>query len=448
MRVTGFIVSLLSIAGPSYAAIVRIPTTLNPWTSGSSGLASTGTLGASVKLATSSGLRYNGALVGQIKLGTPAQTFTVILDTGSQTFWVRGANCTRSNSCLATDSGYNAASSSTFKSSTSAVTQLGPYGDGLNAFGLSGIETMGLAAVTATNMPFYYAINVTTGSSQLGADGIMGIPAANGHNATFDGQYVPGVFAQQKLLDSNIWAFWYNNTQTTVGNSYLDGQLSLGGIDTALYTGSLLFVPLLWDVATLPASLMSLSAFWFVSLTSISVGSAGNVLSSTTAPGYAGQRSQSGYQVNKPVAAIASALKGKVYTGPGVSNGFYGPNCNELAYQDYPNITFTLGGVPLSLPPKGYTIPDSTNNYCNGFFIFQASLHAPLNGGIMGNLQQSNYYNVFDWSGRKIGFAPPSSNGAGAGTSFTTSPTQSGTGTTNSSSGRQGNSATENNFVL
>ena len=56
--------------------------------------------------------------------------------------------------------------------------------DGLNAYGLSGIETMDLAGVTATNVRFYYATNITTGSSNLGADGIMGIPAANLQNST------------------------------------------------------------------------------------------------------------------------------------------------------------------------------------------------------------------------------------------------------------------------
>ncbi|TPX30329.1 hypothetical protein SmJEL517_g06085 [Synchytrium microbalum] len=443
VHISSIAVGFVALCSLVSADIVRIPTKLSYRT------ASAPNLGASVKLAVAAdeGLKYSGALVGTVSLGTPAQTFGVILDTGSQTFWVRGYNCVRSASCLATDTGFNPTKSTTYVAGSAVSFELGPYGDGLDAFGLGGIDTMVMAGISVAKSPFYYATNITVGSSSLGADGIMGIPAANLANSSFDQQYVPGTLAAAGALTSNIWGFWYNNSQTTVGTNYLDGQLSLGGIDTALYTGSISWAPLLWQPSTLPAALISLSAYWFVSLTSITVGSSGNVLSTTTAPAYAGQKSSSGFAINGAgeipflvdtgttltilptgvVAAIASALKAKTYAGAGTT-GVYGPNCNSLAFTSYPNITFTLGGQTLTVPPTGYTIPDSNNNYCNGFFIFQGSASAPLNGGILGNLQQSNYYNLFDWSGRQIGFATPSVTGAGSGTSFSNSTTSPGTG--------------------
>ena len=57
----------------------------------------------------------------------------------------------------------------------------------------------------------------------------------------------------------------YNNSNPVLGVTYMDGQLSLGGLDPKLYSGSIKYVPLLWDPASLNAKKLSiLSAYWYV----------------------------------------------------------------------------------------------------------------------------------------------------------------------------------------
>ncbi|TPX30331.1 hypothetical protein SmJEL517_g06087 [Synchytrium microbalum] len=391
------------------------------------------------KMQGSTGLLFYGALEGIVSIGTPLQNFAVILDTGSQELWVRSSKCTSGSACTAGSAAFSTSASSTWEQTGTNI-EYGPYGDGLDAYGRSGFDTVKLAGITVTHQNMGAVDKIAIGSASLGADGIMGIPAANLNNKTFDNQYVPGNMYNQGLLDSPIWAFWYNNSNPILGVSYMDGELSLGGIDPNLYTGTIQYVPLLWDVGSIPDLYIYLSAYWFVSLTSIKVGSGSNLITAKNAPASAGQVSVSGWVVNKDgelpmlvdtgttltilptgvVSAIASALQG-VALPPATAGGtgLYGPNCDALPVSEYPTITFTMGGKVLSFPPAQYVIPDSTGNLCSGMYLFQGNDNGPLGGGIFGALSQSGFYNIFDWGGRQIGFAATSLTGSGSGLSNT-----------------------------
>ncbi|TPX40835.1 hypothetical protein SeLEV6574_g06390 [Synchytrium endobioticum] len=415
---------------PSVAVTSRIPFRLTKFRASSSDGVS--------KLKGSQGLLYYGALEGIVKVGTPPQAFAFILDTGSQETWVRSSNCKSGAGCPSGAASFDTTASSTWESQD-RIMEYGPYGDGLDSYGRTGYDTLSIAGIGVKHQNMGAVDNITIGYGSMGADGIMGIPAANLQNKTFDSRFVPGNMYNQGVLDSPIWAFWYNNSNPVLGVSYLDGQLSLGGLDPKLYYGDIKYVPLLWDPAALNAkNLAVLSAYWFVSLTSITVGSGSNVITTKNAPASGGQSTVSGFVLNKPgeipllvdtgttltilptrvVKAMVSALKGSpVPPETAGASGLYGPNCEALDFSKYQNISIVIGGQTLTAAPREYTIPDSEGNFCNGVFLFQADDSPPLGGGILGALSQSAFYNIFDWGNRKIGFATPSQDGAGSGLS-------------------------------
>jgi len=79
----------------------------------------------------------NAQFYGQISIGTPAQEFTVIFDTGSSNIWVPTKGC-ESLACL-THPKYNPADSTTYKADGRKIVM--QYGKG-NVAGTVGVDTV------------------------------------------------------------------------------------------------------------------------------------------------------------------------------------------------------------------------------------------------------------------------------------------------------------------
>jgi len=88
--------------------------------------------------------------IGLLEIGTPAQTFTTMFDSGSSNLWVLGSDCAGNKNCKG-HTLFNEKQSSTFKSSTEKLEI--PYGSGTIA-GLVGHDTVSVGGIEVKSVGF------------------------------------------------------------------------------------------------------------------------------------------------------------------------------------------------------------------------------------------------------------------------------------------------------
>ncbi|PWA72107.1 aspartic proteinase A1 [Artemisia annua] len=171
---------------------------------------------------------------GEIGIGTPAQKFTVIFDTGSSNLWVPSSKCYFSVACLF-HSKYKAKSSSSYKKNgTSAAIQ---YGTG-SISGFFSQDSITLGDLVVKKQDFIEATK-EPGITFLAAkfDGILGL----GYQAISVGKAVPVWYnmVNQGLVQEPVFSFWLNrNADEEEG-----GELVFGGVDTTHFKGEHTYVP-------------------------------------------------------------------------------------------------------------------------------------------------------------------------------------------------------------
>jgi Eukaryotic aspartyl protease len=220
-----------------------------------------------------------------------------------------------------------------------------------------------------------------TDASGLGAayklgkfDGILGLAFPS-----LSVNKVPTAFqnvVSQGLVDAAQFAFY-------LGNSASDrGELVLGGVDPAHYTGDFTYV-----------SLKS-QTYWEITLEGMTVG--------TTSYVPAGGQNvivDSGTSIltgpSDVVAQIAAQIGAKA-----IIEGEYMVACD---YANLPNLNFVLGGQTYSLAPTDYLLPDG--DVC---ILGLMGLDVPAPTGplwILGDVFMRKYYTVFDVDNSRVGFA-------------------------------------------
>ncbi|XP_059442579.1 aspartic proteinase-like isoform X2 [Corylus avellana] len=173
---------------------------------------------------------------GEISIGTPRQTFTVVFDTGSSNLWVPSSKCILSIACY-THSKYRARLSHTY-------TKIGihckiPYGSG----SLSGFFSQDHVKVGDFLIKNQEFVEVTREGflTFLGTefDGVLGL----GFSDTAARQVTPvwyNMFLQHHV-SQKIFSFWLNRDPT----AKLGGEIVFGGIDWRHFRGDHTYVPLI-----------------------------------------------------------------------------------------------------------------------------------------------------------------------------------------------------------
>jgi hypothetical protein len=170
---------------------------------------------------------------GPISIGTPAQDFMVIYDTGSSNLWIPAYNCSWSCGLKAR---YQPTSSSTYKPNGTIFSVM--YGSG-PCSGFESDDSVTLGDQTVPGQTFAQVTDVTglgPAYSLSQWDGIMGLawPSISVTRAT------PVFFSlmNQYPKMQQVFSMYLPNTN---GHA---GTLDIGGIDTSRYTGELKAVSL------------------------------------------------------------------------------------------------------------------------------------------------------------------------------------------------------------
>ncbi|KAI6002894.1 aspartic peptidase domain-containing protein [Pisolithus albus] len=175
---------------------------------------------------------------GQITLGTPPQTFQVILDTGSSDLWVVTTSCT---SCTSDETPFDPSKSSSYTASTSQLTI--NYGSG-SVKGTVAKDTVSCGGFTIPDQEFLAATTLVANLLAPGVSGIMGL----GFQTLSSLQVSPfwQTLYSSNMLAEPLFGFYLErwDTSSTIVSEAPGGSFTLGGTNTSLYTGDIEYINL------------------------------------------------------------------------------------------------------------------------------------------------------------------------------------------------------------
>ncbi|EAU84813.1 endopeptidase [Coprinopsis cinerea okayama7 len=314
----------------------------------------------------------NAQYYTEITLGTPPQTFKVILDTGSSNLWVPSIKCTSIACFLHTK--YDSSQSTTYKANGTEFSI--QYGSG-SMEGFVSQDTLGIGDLTIKGQDFAEALKEPGLAFAFGKfDGILGLA----YDTISVNRIVPPFYnmINQKLIDSPVFAF-------RIGSSEEDGgEATFGGIDHEAYTGKLHYVP------------VRRKAYWEVELEKISFGDDELELEHTGAA----------IDTGTSLIALPTDMAEMLNTQIGARkswNGQYQVDCNKVP--SLPDLTFQFGGKPYPLKGSDYIL--NVQGTCISAFT---GMDINMPGGdslwIVGDVFLRKYYTVYDLGNDAVGFAP------------------------------------------
>jgi saccharopepsin len=313
----------------------------------------------------------NAQYFSEITIGTPPQTFKVVLDTGSSNLWVPSQQC-GSIACYLHQK-YDSSSSSTYKSNGSSFEI--HYGSG-SLSGFVSQDTVTIGDLTVKKQDFAEATSEPGLAFAFGRfDGILGL----GYDSISVNKIVPPFYnmINQKLVDEPVFAFYLTDT-----NSGEESEAIFGGIDKDHYEGKMTYIPL------------RRKAYWEVDLDSISFGDETAELEDT------GVILDTGTSLNVLPSALAELLNKEIGAKKGY-NGAYTVDCSKR--DSLPDITYTLAGYNFSMSPYDYIV--EMQGSCISSF---QGMDIPAPAGplaILGDAFLRRWYSVYDLGKDAVGIA-------------------------------------------
>ena len=308
---------------------------------------------------------YNFQYAAIFSVGTPAQDFKMVLDTGSSWIWVPSVGC----DCHPADSHFNSSDSSTFISSTTVI-ELN-YGQGYVS-GTYSKDVVAAGSLSVKNQAFV----LSTEDSDLGdlkADGLLGLAfnGLSGGNPTF----IENLKLQGEI-DHEIFSLYLSNF-----NDYnTQSEFTIGGYDEKKYSiGGQKVI-----------DINPLSPYWTCTLNEARfdgqvVGNEALAILDIGTSALFG-----------PSDAVDSIL-GTLSKGRDCwYDGFLICYCAQSDIQYFPNIILTLGDNEYTITPENYVYYDSV----------QACYFMIVDSGddywLIGQALFREYYSVYDMENYQV----------------------------------------------
>merc|ERR1712166_1658081 len=286
----------------------------------------------------------NAQYYGPVTIGTPPQTFNVIFDTGSSNLWIpSGSNWQPFNF----HSKYKSTKSSTYvKNGTKFSIQ---YGSGALS-GFISQDTVNVGGVDCPKALFAEATSEPGLAFKIGKfDGIMGM-------------------AFQSIAVDGIQPAW---------SSGVGGEMTLGGTDTAHYTGEISYFPVSPE-------------YWQISVDSFSVGNLTKVEAIL----------DTGTSLLVVPPAVMTAFGTKVGATSIAGGKEWTIDCSKIP--SLPSLDIMIGGKAFPLEGKDYILQVSGECLLGmtGMDLSREGLSL-----ILGDIFLRKYYTVFDLGNTRVGLA-------------------------------------------
>ncbi|NXV37211.1 PEPA protein, partial [Rissa tridactyla] len=304
---------------------------------------------------------------GTISIGTPAQEFTVVFDTGSSNLWVPSVYC--SSPACSNHNRFNPAESSTFISTNESLYIA--YGTG-SMSGVLGYDTVTVANIEVLNQMFGLA------ETEPGAffyytpfDGILGLAfpsiASSGATPVFDNMMM------QNLVAKDLFSVYLSKDERS-GSFVL-----FGAIDPLYTTNGITWIPL------------SAETYWQIRMDSVSIGGEGIACAFGC---------QAIVDTGTSLLAVPDRALGAILSILGAnSNGEI--SCS--AASRLPSIVFHINGKAFPVPPRAYVL--ESNGYCTLGF---QGMDVPTESGelwILGDVFIREYYVIFNRATNMVGLS-------------------------------------------
>jgi len=310
---------------------------------------------------------------GSITIGTPAQHFEVIFDTGSSNLWVPSSTCSVLDTACQQHDQYDHTASSTYVANGSYFAI--QYGTG-SLTGFVSEDTVTVGTAVAKNQLFAEA-TAEPGNTFVGIvpDGILGLGypalAENGILPVFNNLWAQG------QVDQNLFSFYLNRDES----SSIGGSLTLGGIDDKYYTGEITYHPVVEQL------------YWKLDLQGASYNGQNLNIRAAKAIVDTGTSMIAGPAAG--VKAINDAIG--AYS---VGGGLYEVDCNTV--DRLGDVGFYFDGKEYVLSPSDYVIEEQglLTTRCVSQFA-----EGTLLMWIMGDPFIGRYYSVFNFADNTVGFA-------------------------------------------
>lgn len=313
--------------------------------------------------------KFNAQYFGEIQVGTPAQSLLVVFDTGSANLWVPAEENLKLSG-FTDHTGFIAQKSSSWRNNGSEF--FVRYGSG-PVSGTYCSDHISIGGLQLAN----YNFAIVDDLSGLGTlyknsnfDGILGLsfPALSD-----DGMpTVLEALAASHELKEQVFGFYLGDDS--------DGQLVIGGVDQAHFSGNFSFVPVIGE------------GYWELELDSVNVGVEKTLRISQTKTAIVDSGTSLLSGPKEEVEAIAAILGAKS------TRGLYVVECNT---DIEPVISFTIGGQDYVINAADLIVQQA-EQYCL-LGIQALSIDKPM--WILGNVFMRKYYVQFDFGQKRIGFA-------------------------------------------